>query len=87
MSDEPKKRSRAWIGLAALLMLLVLYPLSIIPAIITWRCLVAYRVVSPYGPTRPALEFAYAPVVSFLREHPALNDAMRNAISKITPPR
>jgi hypothetical protein len=31
MSDEPKKRSRPWIGLA-LFALLVLYPLSIGPA-------------------------------------------------------
>ena len=31
MSDEPKKRSRAWIGWAAFL-LFVLYPLSIGPA-------------------------------------------------------
>jgi hypothetical protein len=34
MSDEPKKRSRAWIGWSAGLLLFVLYPLSIGPA--TW---------------------------------------------------
>ncbi len=33
MSDEPKKRSRGWIGCAAIVMLLLAYPLSTGPAL------------------------------------------------------
>ncbi len=33
MSDEPKRRSRAWIGWAFVLLLVVVYPLSEGPAI------------------------------------------------------
>ena len=52
MSDEPKKRPRAWIGWVAVLTLLVLYPLSMGPA---------------YGPAMPLFEAktlstAYAPM-------------------------
>jgi hypothetical protein len=37
MSDEPKKRSRAWIWWAALTVLLAAYPLSIGPAFLLAR--------------------------------------------------
>jgi hypothetical protein len=51
MSDEPKKRSRAWIGWAAFV-LLVLYPLSVGPAL-KWTSddLSTWRIIAPvYDP-------------------------------------
>jgi|HubBroStandDraft_1064217.scaffolds.fasta_scaffold641826_1 hypothetical protein len=84
MTDKPRKASRAWIGWG-LVAALVLYPVSVVPAIATYRCLVAYHVISLNGRTRHALAFAYAPILAWSHDHPRVHDAMRKAIRAICP--
>ncbi|HEV8003974.1 MAG TPA: hypothetical protein VGP63_29175 [Planctomycetaceae bacterium] len=66
MSDEPKKRSRAWVWMA-LVAILVLYPLSVGPA--AW---IVARTDSPaaYAFTK----VAYAPVRWLTSNSSVLND-------------
>jgi hypothetical protein len=56
MSDEPKKRSRAWIGWT-LVVVFVLYPLSIGPA--SWYALHSADPMT----TAETVNSAYAPIV------------------------
>jgi len=67
MSDEPKKRSRAWIGWA-LLAALVLYPLLEGPALLL--CLYVGT-----GPAEDAYRSVYAPILWARLHSPILDRA------------
>jgi len=70
MSDEPKKRSRAWIGWA-LLTLFSAYPLSFGPAFRLCTKSDSDWVRIPFG-------VAYTPLIWVCEQNPALKSAMRS---------
>jgi hypothetical protein len=84
MSDEPKNRSRAWIGWAPLVMV-ILYPLSIVPSAIAFRWLNAYHVVADYGSARHALESFYAPIQWLEKQNPRAHEIVLDVITKLSP--
>jgi hypothetical protein len=73
MSDEPKNRSRAWIGWAALA-LLVLYPISSFPVCLARAYLESWGLISRGGHTEQAITTIYAPL-SWVIEETAVGDS------------
>jgi hypothetical protein len=74
MSDEPKKRSRGWIGWAVLAAL-VLYPLSMGPA---WRCALTSE---DWPSNEDRVNTAYAPICWLCERQEWAANAMRRYIN------
>jgi hypothetical protein len=84
MSDEPKKRSRAWIGWAAIL-IPALYVGSVFPAAWIFEWLAGRGFISRTGHVRQSLETVYAPIGWAMECSPGFEKLINAGLPKGSP--
>jgi hypothetical protein len=84
MSDEPKKRSRAWIGWAPPAVAFI-YAFSVVPSAVALRWLIHYKAVAGGGPASRGLAHFYAPVEWLARQNPHVYETINEIIRRLSP--